>query len=198
MYKITTLLSATCLLFAFDVENGDLVFQSLPHGAVVDAIESSTRSAYSHCGIVVKKDGRTLVLEAIGPVKETEYDEWVKSGREEKVSVYRMRDPRYIPKMIEEGYKFLGRPYDIRYRMDDEKIYCSELIYKSVFNAHGKKMSRINKLGELDWVKILPVIIAIEGDSVPLEREMITPVSLTRSTMVKLVYTNYPEIEGCR
>jgi len=31
--------------------------------------------------------------------------------------------------------KYLGRPYDYRYQLDDESIYCSELIYKSFRDA---------------------------------------------------------------
>jgi len=36
---------------------GDLLFQSLPHCPLVDAIENATQSSYSHCGMVVRTDG---------------------------------------------------------------------------------------------------------------------------------------------
>ena len=52
----------------YAVQEGDILFQPLPHGALVDAIEGVSVSIYSHCGIVVRKDGAWFVLEAIGDV----------------------------------------------------------------------------------------------------------------------------------
>src|SRR4051794_6901417 len=45
---------------------GDLVFQSLPHNPLVDAIEGVSKSPLSHCGIVVKQGDQWYVLEALG------------------------------------------------------------------------------------------------------------------------------------
>jgi hypothetical protein len=51
---------------------GDVVFQSLPHGDLVDAIEGISQSPFSHCGVVVRgADGGWRVIEAIGDVHET-------------------------------------------------------------------------------------------------------------------------------
>ena len=46
------------------------MFQSLPSPPgldLVDAIEGSTESPFSHCGVVVKKAGKLYVIEAIPP-----------------------------------------------------------------------------------------------------------------------------------
>lgn len=198
-----TVLALLCLcasLSAVDVhpdelklQPGDLVFQSLPHGELVDAIESSTQSPYSHCGMVVKKDDTLVVLEAIGPVRETELFAWVIRGREAKVTVCRLIDQDAVPKMIDEAYKFIGRPYDMRYRMDDENIYCSELIYKAMLNAHGVVLAQPDKLGDLQWEPVVSVIKSIEGDNVPLDRAIITPVALTKSALVTIIYSDFAE-----
>jgi len=45
----------------YEPREGDVVFQSLPHGPVVWAIEGVTKSPYSHCGIVGSRDGRWIV-----------------------------------------------------------------------------------------------------------------------------------------
>ncbi len=52
----------------YAVQEGDILFQPLPHGALVDAIEGVSLSIYSHCGIVERKNGAGFVLEAIGDV----------------------------------------------------------------------------------------------------------------------------------
>ena len=57
--------------YASDKREGDIVFQSLPHGDLVDAIEGITRSEWSHCGILTKIDGAWFVAEALGTVHYT-------------------------------------------------------------------------------------------------------------------------------
>lgn len=58
-------------------QQGDILFQSLPHIPVIDAIEGCTHSPYSHCGIVMNEGGVWHVLEAIGPVRVTRLDRWI-------------------------------------------------------------------------------------------------------------------------
>jgi hypothetical protein len=89
--------------------------------------------------------------------------------------------------MISAAEKFVGLPYDIQYDMDDEKIYCSELIYKGFLKATGERMGETVKLGDLDWKPHEQVIRAIAGDPVPLEREMITPRDLAKAEQLETV-----------
>ncbi len=169
-------------------QHGDVVFQSLAHNPVIDAIEGCSGSPYSHCGIVVKTAEGWKVLEAIGPVMERPLVRWVAQGREKKFSVYRLKE-KHQPKveaMIAEARKFLGRPYDIQYELDDEKIYCSELIYKGWLAATGEKMGKLVKLGDLDW-KPHELVIRQIAHGLPLERVMITPRDLARAPQLAAV-----------
>lgn len=170
-------------------QHGDIVFQSLPHVPVIDAIEGSTHSPYSHCGIVVKQDNVWHVLEAIGPVRLTRLERWVSQGRQEEFAVCRLK-PAFQPKidaMIAAAEKFIGLPYDIQYELDDEKIYCSELIYKGFLKASGESLGKTVRLGDLDWRPHEKVIRAIAGDPLPLEREMITPRDLAKAEQLEAV-----------
>lgn len=174
------------------LRDGDVLFQSLPHGPLVDAIEGSTHSPFSHCGIAHQTPRGWVVLEAIGPVKETPLDAWVGQARDGAFSVYRVREPYrvHIPAMIAAAKTYFGRPYDIRYELDDEKIYCSELVFKAYRSASGRELGRLQKLRELDWKPFQAVIVAIERGPVPLDREMITPRSLSEAADLELVKTN--------
>ena len=179
---------------AYVPRHGDIVFQSLPHNPIIDAIEGCTASPYSHCGIVIKRSGEWLVLEAIGPVQETPLRRWVLQGRNWEFAVYRLK-PDYQPKinsMIDAAREFKGRPYDIQYEFDDAKIYCSELIFKGFKKATGESLGITQKLGELNWRPFEPVIRQISG-GVPLERQMITPqsMSLARQLDRVLPFGNY-------
>src|SRR4051794_30394364 len=66
----------------YEPRAGDFVFQSLPHNPLIDAIEGSSGSPFSHCGIVKPIGDRWVVIEAIGPVKETPLSSWIAQGRD--------------------------------------------------------------------------------------------------------------------
>jgi hypothetical protein len=183
MMKSVILLMLLCVVFkaqsaplSYLPQTGDLLFQSLPHNEVIDAIEGASGSPFSHCGVVVKTDDEWKVLEAVGPVKETPLAPWISQGRGSKFAVRRLK-PKFrvhIPKMIEGARRFLGKPYDIQYELDDAKIYCSELIYKGWLHATHKPLGKLVKLGDLRWQAHESVIRRIAG-GLPLERPMITP-----------------------
>ena len=121
----------------YQPKEGDVVFESLPHNALIDTIEGSTGSPFSHCGILHQTGGAWVVIEAIGPVKETPLAAWIAQGRDGHLSAFRPKSA-YASKIgafITAAQGYVGRPYDIHYSMDDEAIYCSELIYKAFLKA---------------------------------------------------------------
>ena len=172
---------------------GDIVFQSLPRSRLVNAIEGVTGSPYSHCGIVTRRDGQWVVYEAYRKVEVTPLREFLFRGRQRGFAVYRMK-PEYqplVPAMLDQAATYLGRPYDVRYRMDDEAIYCSELIYKAFGAASdGQQLGRLVRLGDLNWRPWTETIEHFEGGPVPVEREMITPRDLARASQLELLLTH--------
>lgn len=169
---------------------GDVVFQSLPHSPLVDAIEGATESPFSHCGIVAKLDGRWVVYEAYHDVGATPLAEFLRRGRDEHFAVYRWREeiqPK-VPKLLSCVRSYLGRPYDVRYQMDDEKIYCSELIYKAYRDASaGQTVGQLVRFGDLRWQPFEKTITQIEKGPVPLDRQMITPKDLAAASELQLI-----------
>ena len=179
---------------AYQPREGDVLFQSLPKSPgldIIDAIEGATQSPYSHCGVVVQKEGQWYVLEAMVPrAMETPLVDWQKRGRDE-FTAFRLKEEHQakIPAWIEEMRKQLGKPYDFRYRMSDEEIYCSELPFDAWRTLAKEDMGAVVKLGDLKWEKYRAVILAIEGSrEVPVEREMITPRDLAAAPQLELVY----------
>jgi uncharacterized protein YycO len=173
---------------------GDIVFQSLPNPAgmdLVDAIEGTTDSPYSHCGMVFQESGEWKVIEAIGPVKITPLKSYVARGRGGKVWAYRLDESnrKHVPAALAAMRKDLGKPYDPRYRFDDEAIYCSELIWRGWKAATGNELGTAVTLGSLNWRPYRPVIEAIEGQgNLPLDREMITPRDMARAKELSRVF----------
>jgi uncharacterized protein YycO len=174
---------------------GDILFQSLQNPAgldLVDAIEGSTGSPYSHCGMVSHEDGRWHVIEAIGPVKITPLGDYIARGRGKKVWAYRLDESskKKVPAALTAMKKDLGKPYDPRYRFDDEAVYCSELIWRGWKAATGKELGTAVTLGSLNWQPYQAVIEAIEGPgNLPLDRKMITPRDLAKAKELTRVFS---------
>jgi len=169
---------------------GDIAFQSLPHNAIIDTIEGSTGSPYSHCGILHQVGTEWMVIEAIGPVKETSITAWEMQGRDGRFTVYRLKS-KYrdkIPAFVKAAQGYEGLPYDIHYDMDDKAIYCSELIFKAFRKVTGEELGHLQKLGELKWQPYEPVIKQIEGGTVPVDRVLITPRSLSEAPQLEKVF----------
>lgn len=178
----------------YQPREGDILFQALPNPPgldLVDTIEGSTGSSYSHCGMVCFKGRAWKVIEAIGPVQETPLEVWIARGRDKQVWVYRLRENErpHIPAMLDAMRKDLGKPYDIHYRFDEQAIYCSELIWRGWKTATGRELGKVVKLGDLNWQPYRQVIEAIEGaGNLPLDREMITPRDLAAAPELERVF----------
>lgn len=173
-------------------QEGDILFQSLPHSRLVNAIEGVSQSPFSHCGIVAKKDGRWVVYEALRNVEVTPLQEFLFRGRNQSFAVYRLRaeHQQYVPATIDHAKEYLGRPYDVRYRMDDERIYCSELIYKAYRQSSGQQLGKLSRLGDLNWKPFAETIQHFENGPVPIDREMITPQDMADAEQLELIFTH--------
>jgi hypothetical protein len=178
--------------FQYPPREGDVVFQSLPHGDLVDAIEGITHSPYSHCGVVLRNDkNQWMVVESIFNVHETPLFLWMLRGRGGDFTAYRV-DEKYsplLPDFKKDPLSYLGRPYDFDYDLTKAPaVYCSDLVYLAFDQASGEKMGTLEKLGDLDWKPYEPFIKSEQRGGLPLDREMITPASLARASQLHEVY----------
>ncbi len=178
--------------WSYSPQEGDILFQSLPHSRLVNAIEGVSESPYSHCGIVAKEDGAWVVYEAFHQVEVTPLKEFLFRGRNQGFAVYRLKEKyrQHIPDTLRNAKKYLGRPYDVRYRMDDECIYCSELIYKAYRDSTGEELGSLARLGDLPWRPHEKTIIHFEGGPVPLDREIVTPKQMSLADQLELVFVH--------
>jgi hypothetical protein len=172
-------------LATYRPQEGDVVFQSLPHSEVTDAIEGVTKSPYSHCGVVLRDNqNRWVVIESIISVRETPLALWMLRGRGGNFAAYRL-NPKYaplIPQFKQALLSYLSRPYDFDYDMTNERsVYCSDLVYLAFEKTTGEKMGTLEKLGDLDWKPYESFIRSDQSGLLPLDRVMITPASLSRA-----------------
>ncbi len=175
----------------YDPKEGDIIFQPLPRLTdLTRAIEGITHSQYSHCGVVINENGDWHVIEAMGYVKITPLNKWTRQGRYGQFDVYQLK-PEYeniIQKFIQKLKTYLGTPYDIKYKMDDSAIYCSELVYKGFYDATNEKLGELVTLGSLDWKPYTKTIEKYEEGPVPLKRLIITPKHLAEAIQIEKVF----------
>lgn len=176
----------------YSPQEGDILFQSLPRSRLVNAIEGVSESPYSHCGIVSKQNGKWVVYEAYRNVEATPLKEFIFRGRNQGFAVYRLKPvhQQYIPATIKHVHNYLGRPYDVQYRMDDDHIYCTELIYKAYRDSSGQQLGTLVRLGDLNWRPFENSIKHFENGPVPLDREMITPKDMAIANQLELVFAH--------
>ena len=165
------------------LHTGDVVFQQIS-GQLGRLVQGVTQSPLDHCGIViVNNDGSIDVIEAITRVQRTPIDEWVARGIDGRILVLRPTEElsQKVDQVISSAEAFVGRPYDIKFKMDDETIYCSELVWKAYLNGTGIMLNQPETLTEYRFMPYLAQILWItEGES-PFNRPLITPAALTGS-----------------
>lgn len=178
--------------YKYQPQIGDIVFQSLPRTPLVNTIEGASHSPFSHCGIMAFENGQWVVYEAYSRVERTPWSVWFARSRDFQFAVYRLKDEhqRHIPAMLDYARQCMGRPYDIRYELDDKKLYCSELVYKAFRSAASETLGELVRLGDLDWKPYQSVIEHLEGGPAPLDRPMISPRAVTEAPQLQLV-TSY-------
>ena len=138
-----------------DVRDGDLIFQESTSGQS-EMVRALTRSRWTHMGVIAKRPGGVFVLEAASPVRITPVARWIAHGRDARYVVKRLRDaklkltPEVVAKMTKLGASWQGRPYDIRFRWDDQALYCSELAYKLYERAAGIRVGTLQRASDMN------------------------------------------------
>lgn len=170
------------------LQNGDLIFQtSLSDQS--KAIQLATRSKYSHMGIVYKEGSEYFVYEAVQPVKLTPLNEWIRRGEKGHYVVKRLKNAEKVltPEVLEamriSGEKFLQKDYDIYFEWSDEKLYCSELVWKIYKQATGIEIGQLQQLREFDLTNEIVKQTMKEryGDQIPLDELVISPGAMFES-----------------
>ncbi len=176
------------------IKEGDLIFQtSLSRQSM--AVQLATHSPYSHCGIIFKKDLVFKVLEAVQPVKYTALDSWMAKGREGQYIIRRLKNSDKIltkdvlEKLKNEAGKFLNKKYDIYFDWSDDKMYCSELIWKVYKRGAGIEIGKLQQLKDFDLSSkaVKEKMKERYGDKIPLNDTVISPVSIFNSDLLETV-----------
>jgi uncharacterized protein YycO len=208
MKKITLYLFIGLLFISFNnsenkstitkFQNGDIIFQS-SQSKQCEAVKIATNSKFSHCGIIFIENGKTYVYEAVQPVKMTLFEDWISHGKDSKYVVQRLKNSdkiltkEVIDKMKIYGKTFNNKDYDAYFEWSDEKIYCSELVWKIYKNGANIELCKTKKLKDfnLDSQIVKKIMKERYGNKIPYNEAVVAPSQLYESEMVETIFNNF-------
>ncbi|EMO91114.1 YiiX family permuted papain-like enzyme [Leptospira noguchii] len=204
MYKklrfILIFLSVSCIaLKATDLDNsniieGDIIFHE-SNSEQSKAIRLATRSPYTHAGIIFKYGNEYKVLEAVEPVKLTPLSAFIKRGKKYHYVIKRLKNRNDIlsknklAEMKRYGESFLGKHYDIYFGWSDDRIYCTELIWKLYNKTTGKKLGELKTLKDfnLSFPQVQSLMKKRYGNDIPYSEPVISPIDMFESTELETI-----------
>jgi hypothetical protein len=180
------------------IQEGDMIFQT-SESKQCEAIRIATNSKFSHCGIVFIEKGKKYIFEAVQPVKYTPIEIWINRGKESHFVVTRIKNAstllntKTIQKMKNYAKGLNNKGYDLYFEWSDDKIYCSELIWKIYRNGAGIELCPLQKLKDFNLKdpKVQAILTERYGNTIPLEESAIAPSNLENSKTVTTIIDTY-------
>lgn len=180
------------------VKDGDIIFQS-SKSKQCEAIRIATNSKFSHCGIIYIDKGKKYVYEAVQPVKITPLEEWIESGENNSYLVKRLKNAEKVlnsstlKHMKDYGSKFKNKDYDIYFEWSDNKIYCSELVWKIYKNGANIELCNLERLKSFNLTnpKVKKILSERYGNKIPLEEKVVAPSQIASSPLLETIIDTY-------
>ena len=98
-------------------------------------IQVGTMSKYSHVGVIFVNRDQVYVFEATGRTKYSTLENFIKRGEDGKFTILRYDEQGGLTDKQKNALrrttpKYKGSRYDLAFKWSDDKMYCSELVWK--------------------------------------------------------------------
>jgi hypothetical protein len=174
-------------------EDGDIIFHT-SKSFQSEMLQIATNSNITHVGVIFFKSGKPYVFEAVSPVKITPLQDFINRGVDSKYSVKRCKTPltkSNLKTMLEYGKKQIGKPYDLKFEWSDDKIYCSELVWK-IYYSTGISLSNVKLFSDFNLNE--PIVRKTIKDRYNghfnINEPVVAPIDLYNSDKLNTVYSN--------
>jgi Permuted papain-like amidase enzyme, YaeF/YiiX, C92 family len=194
--------TASLALLCNKLQDGDIVFQQskTPQST---AIRQATGSPWTHMGLILGEQGNVRLIEAgVNGVAYTSLGSFVGRSRNRRVIVKRLKDqsvltPEARARMRASLSEDLGKEYDNLFEWTNEKIYCSELVWRAYQRGVGISIGSVQRVRQLHYQE--PAVRAlikeryrlsgsqIEASSL-LDENIVTPASILNSNVLETVF----------
>ena len=159
-----------------EIKEGDIVFiESQSNQSPY--IKVGTMSKWTHCGIIVETPEGLKVLEASKTVRLTPYATFIGAAKNENWSVKRPK--KTIAGPISYG-KYLGQPYDLEFKFDNGKMYCSELVWL-IYKDNGIELCKPRKVSSFIMTRVPKVKKLMAKRNISMSQLAVAPVDIYKS-----------------
>ena len=168
-----------------EVREGDVIFQT-SKSQQSPLIQIGTRSKITHCGIIVMRGGKPYVLETLKTLVLTPLDKFIARGEDGKYWIKRSSRENIKIKYA----KYLGKPYDLAFKFDNGRFYCSELVYDIYQKQLGIELAEPRQVKDylILFTDRLPKIRrAMKRRGISKEQYAIAPVDIFNSEYLESV-----------
>lgn len=168
---------------AQEFKEGDIIFQT-SQSKQSPLIAYATMSNKTHCGIIIENDSKIYVLETLGTIKLTPIQTFINRGLFKKYWV-----KRYTNEKLKVEYKkYLGIKYDLAFKFNNDKYYCSELVYNIYKNDFNIELCKTKQLKEYNLLGIKNVA---KDRGMDIEQYVVSPSDIYESKILKTPDDSY-------
>lgn len=130
------------------LQDGDIVFIK-SQSSQSALLRLTTGSEWTHVGMAFKKKEGWSIIEAVQPVKWTSLLSFIKRSQNLAFDVRRANFDFDAKKVKAYAVEQLNKDYDLIFAWENERWYCSELVYKAYQKASGETLGTLQKVGDL-------------------------------------------------
>jgi hypothetical protein len=167
-------------------KDGDIIFQTTK-GETGLAIQLATHSKYNHCGMLFFENNEWVVYEAVQPVSRISLSAFSSRGAG---TVMRLANKTLtaadISKLKAVFKTYENKNYDLAFNWSDDRLYCSELVYKLYNKGLNIELCKPRKLSDFDLSNPLVKQKLNEkyGGNIPLNEPMVSPQDIFGSALL--------------
>lgn len=178
LFIISMLLLAGCgnSIDVANLQEGDVVFIE-SQSSQSPYIKVGTMSKWTHCGVVVNTPEGLKILEASKTVRLTPFAKFIGSAKNDNWTV--KRPDQKLEKSISYS-KYLGMPYDLEFKFNNGKMYCSELVWL-VYHDQGVELCKPRKVSSFICTRIPRVKKLMQKRNISMEQTAVAPVDLYKA-----------------
>lgn len=159
-----------------ELQAGDIVFVE-SQSSQSPYIKLGTMSKWTHCGVLVETPSGLKVLEASKTVKLTPFDTFIGRAKDGNWCVkrpeQRLKSPIYYR-------KYLGLKYDMEFKFDNGKMYCSELVWQ-IYKDQGIELCKPRKVSSFIMAGIPKVKRLMDSRDIDMDQEVVAPVDIYKA-----------------
>lgn len=130
------------------LKDGDLVFIK-SQSSQSALLKLTTGSPWTHVGMAFKRPSGWEIIEAVQPVKWTSLYSFVRRSKDLAFEVKRATFEFDAEKVRTYAESKLGIDYDLIFAWDQDRWYCTELVWKAYKKASGEELGSLERIGDL-------------------------------------------------